>query len=338
MSTARENITSQVDEMISKGLITRDLRDNYINMLAGNETLAAEFNNRLAGGAHFTRRAQEDAENRRRMEAEIQAERNRLQQWEQQSRQQVTRLEQEAQRAAQLEAELAAYRQFVKDNNYQEYIAVKEPTQTRQPINTVPGYTPTQTQPDGQYLTREYAQGVVGDLLQLQRKGFQIAATHQQLFGVPLTDDIIGEAMQANQDPEQYYRAKYNVPQKEAELREREHQTQIAKIREEERAKLMAEYSVDPSKLTGNGSSMFPGMEKSALQSAYMERAAEARNPVTGSGDGSYVPPEKRPDLQMAANRVANAANLFAKHFNPDGKALTSEGSSLVNKHGDFSQ
>lgn len=336
MPTPRENIAAQVDEMISKGIVSRDLRDQYINMMAGNEQLAGEFNNRLAGGSYFTRRAQEDAEARRRAESEIAAERSRLQQWEQQSRAQITRLEQEAQKAAQLEAELAAYRQFVKDNNYQEYIAVKE-TQRPTMGQSLDHRSPTIPSPgqEAPYITREYAQGVVGDLLSLQRKGFQIAATHHRLFGSPLTDDIIGEAMAANQDPEQYYRAKYNIDQKEAELRDRERQNEITRIREEERSKLMQEYSVDPSRLTGN-SSTFPGMERSTLQTAYMDSAAKARNPLAEGGDP--LPPERRPDLQMAADRVSRASALYAKHFNPDGKALTSEGSSLVQKHGDFSQ
>src|SRR5262249_47021318 len=138
-------------------------------------------------------------------------------------------------------------------------------------------------QPDPNYLTREDAAGAIQELLGYQRKGMKIAAQHQKLFGQFLEDDIIGEAMAVNQDPEMYYRAKYNISAKEAEIAARIREQEIAKIREEERAKIMAEVTSDPGRLVGQ--SAFPGMISSSVQDNYMKQAAQARNPIADTGD-----------------------------------------------------
>src|SRR5262249_22695015 len=155
---------------------------------------------------------------------------------------------------------------------------------------------------------------------------------HQKLFGQFLEDDIIGEAMAVNQDPEMYYRAKYNISAKEAEIAARIREQEIAKIREEERAKIMAEVTSDPGRLVGQ--SAFPGMTSSSVQDNYMKQAAQARNPIADTGDqGQRLLPEQKPDLQAGAGRVASAAAFFAKNFNADGSPLTTDARSLLDKY-----
>lgn len=341
MPTPRQQVEQRVDALIAESVIPRDMRDQYINMLAGNDTLASRFSNELAGGAYFTQRAQQEAEQRRQAQAQIeaerqavQAERQRLEQWQQTAERELAEAKARGASATELATKAALYEQALR-----EYApAVLE--QIHVPQIPAPSYQPpTQTAPSpatpglgAGYVKMEDVQSFARELVDLQSKTNRINSQHYRLFGTFPEDDVVSEALRANQDPEAYWRAKYNVGGREAQLASERQAAEVARIREEERSKLMAEMAIDPSRIVGG-----PGQgsgQASILAQTYMAEAARQRSPLAPDPNAAPVSPEMRPDLQTTFNRVSNAAGYFAKNFAPDGTPLTGEAQKAVAQHG----
>lgn len=92
------------------------------------------------------------------------------------------------------------------------------------------------------YLKMEDAQKAMIDNLKVQNRLFYLAAQHQKLFGEPLEDEgLIDRAIAANRTLDQEWEDKYKVADKRAELATQAQEAHDAKIREEERTKILSE-------------------------------------------------------------------------------------------------
>lgn len=262
MPTYREQIEATVNEMVKAGRIQEGMRAQYVDLLAKDEAVAQEFAGRFMRHDDYTRKTQEVARQRQEQEARIRAEearvaqeRQALQQWEAEAKAEMARLRGLADQYPELHAKVAAYEQALADFNMTEHVKIPTVGGGQPAVTTPNPYAPpTATQPaqtQGNYLTREDVGAFAQQMLELNAKTLQIAGQHQRLFGQPLEDNIIMEAMSAGQDPQAYWESKYNVPGKRAEIQAREREAEIARIREEERAKIVAEYATDPSRLMG---------------------------------------------------------------------------------------
>jgi len=125
------------------------------------------------------------------------------------------------------------------------------------------------------------------------------------LFGQPLTDDLVSEALQAGQtNLRSYWEQKYNYAGRRQQMESQEKEKEIERIRAEERAKVMQELSMDPSRLmTGSGFGV--QVPKSPLMSTYEASAA------LQDGAENRVAPEMRPDVALQASRVQKAAEYW---------------------------
>lgn len=253
MPTYRQQIEQTVDEMVKAGRIQEAMRGQYVDLLAKDEGVAQDFAGRFMRHDDYTRKTMEIARQRQEQEAQFQQRRQELEQWERDARAEMATLKAQADQTPELRAKVAAYEQALRDFNMMEHVQVP-PAPGGQPAVPQPAnpYAPAQAQQTpGNYLTREEVSQFAQQLLNLQSTTLRIAGQHQRLFGQPLEDDIITEAVAAGQDPQTYWEAKFNVAGKRAELQAKERDAEIARIREEERAKLVAEYATDPSRLNG---------------------------------------------------------------------------------------
>lgn len=261
MPTYRQQIETTVDEMVKAGRIQEGMRSQYVDLLAKDEAVAQEFAGRFMRHDDYTRKTQEVARQRQEAQAAIEADRARvaqerqaLQQWETEARAEMQRLKAQADQYPELQSKVAAYEQALRDFNMMEHVQVPQGTGGQPAVPPTNPYAPPlaqPAQPQSNYLTREDVGLFAQQMLELNAKTLRIAGQHQRLFGQPLEDDIITEAMTAGQDPQAYWETKYNVAGKRAEIATREREAEIARIREEERAKIVAEYATDPSRLNG---------------------------------------------------------------------------------------
>lgn len=331
MPTALEQIRSRVDDAIAQGKIPAQEREETIQFLSKDPNRAEWFSSQLAGGSYFTRKAQEEAEKRRQWEAQkeaerqaIAAQRNELEAWSRDARAEVERARAIQEERDRLLAQNAKYQQLVSDFNLRDqlegYEEVVEKKETKPVTFGTQKQTPDRDPETGRFISRDEGAQAFQEMMRLTSKLGSIQARHQQLFGQPLTDSLIEEAMAAGSldKIEEYWANKYNVGAKEAELQARRQAEYESKIREEERQKLMAELAINPSQYIGGN----PGYQPSSspLADAYMNSRAASMNPVAGTeGTNAYVPPEKRSDLAMSRERVAAGATAFNKYFNIDG-------------------
>lgn len=335
---ANESIERAVDDMIQKGRISRDLRDEYIQHFETN------LSNDLLRGADYTNKTKELANERRaneqRLQQEyqrLQGERARLEQWQNQVQGELSKLD----ALPEMAAKLAAYEQALKD--YQIYDQVQVPTMPK--VNNQQNYQPPPRQesnqvPNGRFMTVETAGAALRDFALLQSKVSRIQNQHQKLFGESLEDDLISHFLDTGEDPEQHWRIKYNVEAKKQQVFETNRLAEMAKLKEEMRLELMKEMALDPSRVIGAPlgraqGGLTPMLEQYSQSRALTHSQPHANDKAAAPGATEFVPPEKRPELMMSRERVMNATKMFNEHFDVAGNPTTDHGKQLANKYKD---
>jgi len=319
----KDQITRIVDDGIAQGRIQSGMRDQYIQMFTADEQAAEFFASNMLRGQDYTQKTQAVARERQEFERQRQAQldadaqkRRELEQWEQGARQQLSR-------AQQLEVELAKARQMMQDYGFE-----VPPSSTPSPSPSAPqvgsqGSAPTNP---NRYLTREEGIGALQELVGLQSQAMTFAGQYQQLFGRPLTDDIIGEALSQNLTPQQarqHWETKYNFQGRSEEMAAQRRAEEEASLRARIREEVLNEVISNPSRVVGGQP------QAGAGQGLVFERySASGSRALQGSGepgqqgapaDFSQVAPEKRPDLQSSARRVSSAVDFAMRNFTPDG-------------------
>lgn len=317
-------VSSYVDELVKDGAIPADMRSKYIEMMTADPKVAERFAGSLMRGSDYTKKTQALAEQRRQQEAEIAAERQRvlaeqqaLKQWEAETKAEVERLRQYADQYPHIQAQIARYEQKLSDYNLLEdgdKVAIPAPIPKGE--SAMPAQTQV-TQPNNNNLTREDAASAIRDLMIMQGDLIAVAGEHQRLFGQPLSDNIMQEALNAGeQNIRAYWEKKFNVGGKRAEVEAATRAAEIEKIRAETRAAVMAELATDPSRVMGG-----PAYQQSAPSPIFDQYASRA---VAAAVDGTVKPlrelaPELRPNQIATEDRVNRAMSSFLKDYNPDG-------------------
>lgn len=332
---ANESIERAVDDMIAKGRISRDLRDEYIQHFETN------LSSDLLRGSDYTNKTKQLADERRAAEQKLQAEyqklqsdRARLEQWQNQVQGELGKLD----ALPEMAAKLAAYEQALKD--YQIYDQVHVP---QIPKPTAPSYAPPQQQQQqqtGRFMTMETAGAALRDFALLQSKVNRVQLEHQRLFGEPLMDDLISHYLDTGEDPEAHWRVKYNVDARKQHIFETNRLAEMAKLKEEMRAELMKELALDPSRVVGAPlgkpqGGLSPMLEQYTQSRALQHSQPHANDKAAAPGATEFVPPEKRPELLMSRERVMNATKMFNEHFDVNGNPTTDKGRQLSTQYKD---
>ena len=333
---SRKVIETLVDEMISKGIVDASARDTQIQTLTADERQAEFWANSFLRQQDYTRKTMSIAEERKKFEEEQQAklreiehQRANLQMWERDTRAEIDRLRNlEGTAFAQTE-KLARMEQVLRDYGLADQIPTVDipstPTSSPAPASNPPETRMSNNSNNSNepaYISREEAAAALQNVMQLNSRAMIINNRHQQLFGQPLTDDIVSESLKSGVDIEQYWRTKYGVDTREAALQDERARQERERIREELRAELMKEYAVDPSRVISGTStiSSSPGhiLERYSASRAVAPTSAEA--PATSS-----PAPEMRPDLGNHQSRVGEAISFFRQNFTPDGTPITGD-------------
>jgi len=325
MPTAVEQVRGIVDGLIGQGKIDASQRDQYLSMLAGDDAKAQLFSSMLLMGSDYTRKTQAVAEERRKLEAENlklqsswQAKRQELEVWEAQAKQELARANTLMSKdVPELTAKVAAYEQALRDYDLMDRVQV--PTFTpdnksanmdyinnQKPSTNLGEATPSTL--NSSYLGREEALTAMRQLVDLTGDSMMIAARHQELFGRPLDSNIVKDAMASGQDLNTYWRMRYNVEAREAEVAQKKREDEIARIREEERSKILAEFSSNPSLASS------PGMGTPRPLAVF-----ETYNPSKAMDSNQAKAPEMVPDLASHNSRVGDALSYFRQHFDSEG-------------------
>lgn len=338
-------IVKAVDDMIRNGAIASTARAAAI------DHFEKELQSQLLMGSDYTRKTQELARQRQEAQnaiaaeqAKVQAERARLQQWEQQAKEELEEYGRVAKQMPMMASKLAAYEQIIKDYNI-------PPDQVVVP--TIPDPTPkpttTMTQPTNpamankDWVSRDEALGYLRDLTQLNGAAFRIQAEHMKLYGEPLSEDLVTHQLSTGQSMEDYWRVKYNVDAKRQEIAARNMEAERAKIREEERASLMQQYAGDPTRFVGGQApgqympvgGLTPQLEQFSSSRALAHSQNHANDNLAAPGADAFVPPEKRPDIAMQRERITNAVNAFYKNFDITGTPISQQGKEWSDRYRD---
>ena len=341
---ANEAIERAVDDLITKGRVSRDMRNEYIQHFESN------LQNEILRGSDYTNKTKALAEEKRQAQAwldqeraKFQNERRQLEQWQNQVKGQLEDADRVARELPGMAAKLAAYEQTLSDFQILDKVHVpttqpsipsitdrRDPTPQR---GSFPAFNPA----DAPFLTKEAGAGALKDLTVLMGKMNKIQAQHMRLFGEILEDDLVAHYMETGEDPERHWAVKYNVEGKKAEIANKNREAEIAAIREQIRSELMQTMALDPSRVTG-----LPGQAHKGGLTPLMEQYAQSRALAHGHDTSSqaappkaddFVPPEKKSDIAMSRDRVSRAADMFAKNFDLTGRPTSDEGRRLYQKH-----
>lgn len=328
-------IVKAVDDMIRSGAINSSARAAAI------DHFERELQGQLLMGADYTRKTQDLAKQRQDAmnavsaeKARVDAERARLQQWEQQAKTELEEYGRIAKQMPAITSKLAAYEQIIKDYNIpadQVVVPVVPDPPTPKPTMTQPA-NPTMANKD--WLSRDEALGYLRDLTQLNGQAFKIQAEHMKLYGEPLAEDLVTQSLTSGQNMEEYWRVKYGVDAKRQELAARNMEAERAKIREEERAALMQQYAGDPTRFVGGQApgqyvpqgGLTPQLEQFSSSRALAHSQNHANDQLAAPGADAFVPPEKRPDIAMQRERISSAVNAFYKNFDVTGSPISDQG------------
>ena len=216
--------------------------------------------------------------------------------------------------------------------------SVKVPTFSRPPATPAqPPHNPTQTRPpngappapgsDG-YLTREEGLGYLREVMQMNSKALQLMGRHQQLFGAPLVDDIVGEALAQGVGPErleEYWATKYNTPAREAELAAQRANQEREALKAELRSEILAEVTSDPTRHIAPG--MFTTDARPSPIAQYMRPGLQAPGGASAAVDPSKPAlPENISPVKSMSNTISEAALMFRQNYTPDGIPRTGGG------------
>jgi uncharacterized phage-associated protein len=334
---ANPEVERLVDDLIRQGRVTETMRAEYVSLIERG------LGDHLLRGADYTNKTKQLADERRAFEAQLQAERTRLneermklEQWQGQAQAELNRYRQVDSQLPELTAKIAAYEQKLKD--YQIFDEVVVPTvKTTNPTPTPgPTFGNPQQGSGGKFLTIEDANTFGANMLNLMKKVNKIQAQHRRVFGEDLDDDLIEHFTQTGEDPEQYWRVKYAVDNKIQEIAIKNREAEIMKIREEERAKVLNEIARDPGRVVGPqlGGRTHGGLTpllEAYTQSRAMQHGQNQVPEVTPKGD--FIPPERKPELAASRDRVAAAQNMFMKNWDDTGIPITDEGKRLSQRY-----
>jgi hypothetical protein len=326
---ANEAIERAVDDLIAKGRVQRELRDEYIRHFEGN------LQSDLLRGADYTNKTKQLADEKRAYEQKLQQEyqklqsdRARLEQWQNQVQGELSKLD----ALPEMAAKLAAYEQALKDYQIYDQVQVPQiPRSTAPNYSTPPRQDQQQQQQSGRFMTVETAGAALRDFALLQSKVSRVQAQHMKLFGEPLEDDLVGHYLDTGEDPEQHWRIKYAVDTKRQQIFEANRLAEMAKLKEEMRAELMKEFAMDPSRVTGSPfgkpqNGLTPLLENYSQSRALAHAQPHAHDKAPAPGSTEFVPPEKRSELAMSRDRVAKATEMFNQHFDVNGNPTTDQG------------
>lgn len=331
---ANEAIERLVDQQIAAGRISKDLRDTYIR------DWETGLGDQLLRGSDYTKKTQQLAEERRQFNAAVEQEkqkiiheRQRLEQWREGA-------ERELGKVPELTTRLAAAEQALKDYKIYEEVNLPPINNNSVPTPPVRQYQPRQPQDQPAGLTREEAASYIRDLTILQGKANRIGIQHMKLYGEPLDDDLVSHYLTTGEDPEQYWRVKYGVEQRQREIQAKTEEAKEAAMRERLRSELMSELSMDPSKVTGTPLNTFgrqtPVFETYAASRATAHSQNHANdNAALGNGKTDYSHlPENKPEIQASRDRVNLASRMYVENFDQVGNPTTQRGQELFKKYG----
>lgn len=335
---ANEAVEKAVDGLIAAGRVQREMRDEYIRHLEQN--LGSE----LLRGADYTKKTQALADERRQAEQwlnqerqKVEAERQQLRQWHGQVNGQLEDYDRVTEDMRRMAAENAAYKQALTDYQIIDKVAIpsiSDPS-SRPATRTTPQPTVRpQIEPSQTFLTREAGAGALRDMALLHGKVNRINAQHMKLYGEPLEEDLYSHYMETGQDPEEYWKVKYNVEGRRNELAQKQRESEMAAMREQIRAEVMQQITSDPSRVIG-GQGQHPVGGLTPVMERYAQSRALANNPVQDKENKNpdFVPPEMKPDIATSRDRVNRAANMFATNFDTLGRPTTEQGRELARKY-----
>lgn len=332
---ANKAIEDAVDDLIRKGRIADTLRAEYIAHFEKN------LSNDLLRGADYTQKTQRLAAERREAEAKIreeytklQTERQELQKWQGQVQQDLDEYGRVIRQMPELTAKVAAYEQIMKDYSVpMDQVVIPTTVQTQEQVRKVPTMTQTAPETPQNGLTREEAAAYIRDLTILNGKASRINAQHMKLYGEPLEDDLVTHFLATGQDMEEHWRVKYGVDARKAEIAAKQREAEVAKIREEERQKILSEITADPSRVVGGQPFQRTGGLSPHLEQYMGSRATAHSKEALGEHTPESVPPEKIPQLAAQQARVRAASEMYLKNFDPSGNPITDEGKRMYQKH-----
>jgi len=338
---ANPEVERVVDDLIKQGRATEAMRSEYISLIEKG------LGDHLLRGADYTNKTKELAEQRRQAEQwlaserqKIQAEVERLRQWENSAKGELERSSQVMNQLPELTAKVAAYEQKLKDYQIFDEVVVPPIKTTTTPTDPNPYKPPQQTQPGtpvNKFLTVDDANQFGNNLLTLVKKVNKIQNEHRRLFGTDLDDDLIEHFTTTGEDPEQHWRVKYAVENRQREIQNQHQEAERAKIREEERAKIMSEISMDPGRVVGLPGSGSKGGLSPLLEQYTGSRALQHSQPHANDNAATkpdaFVPPEMKHDIPAARERVAAATDLFHKHWDAMGTPITEQGRQFSQKY-----
>lgn len=341
-----QEIERVVDGMIQSGRISRDMRDVYIR------DLESGLGDHLLRGSDYTNKTKELANARREAEIhfqnekqKIQEERLKLEQWYRKVEGELDAANRVREEREALNARLAAAEQALKD--YSIYDQVNLPpanngSRTTPPVN--PPHNPSYTPPNPNanpgslpYLTRDEFNNAVAGWMTLQNKLDKIKAEHQRLFNEPLQDDLITHFQQTGQDPEEHWRVKYAVENRRAEVQAKNREAEEAAMEARLRQKIMSEIAIDPSKMAGNPfqtpkGGLTPHLEQYTASRA-LTHSQNHSNDEAAKGNMDFIPPEQRPEIQAAQNRISGANKFYFQHFDINGNPTSEQGRQYAQRY-----
>lgn len=330
---ANPAIEKVVDDLISSGRVSRDLRNEYIAQL---ET---GLRDDLLRGSDYTNKTKQLAEEKRQLQqqmeseySKLQGEKRRLEQWQTQVQGELSKLDQ----LPEMTATLAAYEQALKDYGVLDRVVVPSMTAKSTPSHT-PNAQPHQHTTANAFLTKQDAGAALRDFAGLYGRADVIRARHLKLFGDFLEDDLVGHYLETGEDMEKYWRVKYGVESKEQEIARKKEEEWVAKIREEERARVLQEIALNPSKVVSGPHSfsdrgVSPVLEKFGHARA-LQHAQNHANDKAATGLDNPLIPERKPELAAQMERVSKASEFYAKHFDVSGNPISQEGDKMFRKH-----
>ncbi len=99
------------------------------------------------------------------------------------------------------------------------------------------------------FISTKDAQEAMVNQLRLQNKLLTLSAQHQKLFGEPLMDDeLVDRALRNRRSIEDEWKESFQVEQKRNEQAQAQQEALLARIREEERAKVLSELQLPQSR------------------------------------------------------------------------------------------
>lgn len=328
---ANEAIERVVDNLIQQGRISKDLRDTYIR------DFETGLGDQLLRGSDYTKKTQQLAQERKQFNDAVEQEKQKILQERQRLEQWRERAEGELGKMPEMTARLAAAEQALRDFKIYDEVNLP-PIGNGNPTPPVRQFQPRQLQDQPAGLTREEAASYIRDLTILQGKANRIGIQHMKLYGEPLEEDLVTHYLATGEEPEQYWRVKYGVEQRQRELQAKQEEAKEAAMRERLRNELMSELSMDPGRITGTPLQTFgrqtPVFETYAASRATAHSQNHANdNAALGKSDYSHLP-ENKPEIQASRQRVDSASRMYVENFDPVGNPTTQRGQELFKRYG----